>query len=70
MGNAYHACRRRIVYSPRPRHAFKARINSNDALSEALQMSYQRVQASVAKNEEIDQGIKVNWVIISKMHTY
>ncbi|KAF8622209.1 hypothetical protein AX15_007310 [Amanita polypyramis BW_CC] len=41
-------------------HALKARINSNDALSDALQISYQRVKASVAENEGLDQGFKMS----------
>ncbi|KAK2465974.1 hypothetical protein APHAL10511_001615 [Amanita phalloides] len=40
-------------------YALKARINSHDALSEALQMSYQRVKDSVAKSEDLDHGIKL-----------
>ncbi|KAM6496155.1 Spc97 / Spc98 family domain containing protein [Amanita muscaria] len=40
-------------------HALKARVNSQDELSEALQMSYHRVKSSVVENEELDQGIKM-----------
>ncbi|KAF8638546.1 hypothetical protein AX17_002089 [Amanita inopinata Kibby_2008] len=40
-------------------YAFKARINSDDALSEALLIAYRRVKASVAGNHDFDQGIKM-----------
>lgn len=43
------------------RHAQKARINSRDVLSEALETSYQRLKTHVAERpNDLDQEIKVS----------
>ncbi|PFH47800.1 hypothetical protein AMATHDRAFT_6396 [Amanita thiersii Skay4041] len=40
-------------------HAFKARINSNDALSEAILAAYKKIKTSAAQNKDLDKEIKM-----------